>query len=275
MESLKETVMIVNLSISQWGARKFDRTATKEVEIAHQAKEAGRFNKVLMQSETLTKISKLSTKLRMFHYESTMPWGDNGDRILPVEKYFQYITEIGGIKLEFSNLVQQFICEYEDVKLDAKNRLNTLYNENDYPSADAVARKFDILIKFMPIADGNDLRVNMSDNVVNSLKTQITKELEARVNAATDDLLQRLRDAIGRMVETLSEQNKVFRDSLVGNIESLVEHLPLMNFNNDQRVIDAVNYSKGLCVNPEEIRRSKRYRREILAKARQVLSNIQ
>jgi len=266
--------MIVNLTISQWGARKYDKSATKEVEDNHMAKEAGRFNKILIQSETLSKVSKIAGKLRQYHYDSTLPWGDNGDRILPVEKYFQYVMDIGVMKMEFTSLIEIFIQEYEAEKESSKKRLNSLYKENDYPASESIAKKFDIQISFMPIADGNDLRVNMSENVINSLKNQITKELENRVSNATEDLLQRLRDAVSRMVETLSEPNKIFRDTLVGNIQSLNEHLPLMNFNNDQRVTDAVTYAKGLCVNPEELRRSKRFKREILAKAKQVLATI-
>lgn len=274
MESLKEKVMIVNLTISQWGARKYDKTATKEVEDQHQAKEAGRFNKILIQSDTLSKVSKISGKLRQYHYDNTLPWGDNGDRILSVEKYFQYIMDIGNMKMEFTGLIETFIQEYEKEKEDSKIRLNSLYKESDYPPSESIAKKFDIVVSFMPIADGNDLRVNMSESVINSLKNQITKELENRVNNATEDLLQRLREAVTRMVETLSEPTKIFRDTLVGNIEALTEHLPLMNFNNDQRITDAVSYAKGLCVNPEDLRKSKRFKREILAKAKQVLSNI-
>lgn len=272
--TLKEKVMIVNLTISQWAARKYDRTATKEVEDNHQAKEAGRFNKILMQSDTLTKLGKLGNKIRLYHYENTLPWGDNGDRIIPTEKYFEYVTQIGMMKYEFMGVAEQFIQEYAVEKENAKVRLNSLYVESDYPEPDTVMKKFDIGVKFMPVADGNDLRVNMSEDIINTIKSQITRELETRVATATDDMLGRLREKVSCMVEALSDKDKVFRDTLVGNIQALCENLPMMNFNNDQRIIDAVRYCQQLIVNPEDLRTKRKYRFEIAEKARQILANI-
>lgn len=272
--SLKEKVMIVNLTISQWGARKYDRAATKEVEDAHQAKEAGRFNKVLMTSDTLNKISKAGSKIRLYHYENTLPWGDNGDRILPTEKYFEYITQIGTMKMEFSMLCDQFIAEYEMEKSASMSRLNSLYKESDYPQPHTIRAKFDILIGFMPIAEGNDLRVNMSDEIVNAIKSQITRELESRISNATEDMLERLREAVKHMATTLVDKDKVFRDTLVYNIQGLVENLPCMNFNNDQRVVDAVSFCAGLIVDPDTLRTNRRFRLEIAAKAQQILETI-
>lgn len=273
--SLKEKVMIVNLTISQWAARKYDRTATKEVEDNHQAKEVGRFNKILMQSETLTKLGKLGNKIRLYHYENTLPWGDNGDRIIPTEKYFEYVTPIGMMKYEFMETATVFISEYAEAKENAKMRLNSLYNEADYPEPDSVLKKFDVSVKFMPVADGNDLRVNMSDEIINTIKSQITRELEQRVAIATEYMMSRLREAVGRMVETLVDKDKVFRDTLVGNIQSLCETLPLMNFNNDPKLTEAIRYCKQLIVNPEDLRTRRKYRFEIAEKAKQILANIQ
>lgn len=272
--TLKEKVMIVNLKISQWGARKYDKSATKEVEEAHQAREAGRFNKVLLTSETLTKIGKIGTRLRQYHYDNTLPWGDNGDRILPTEKFFTYVTETGNMKLEFNELSDQFVNEYSIAKEDAKRRLNSLYKESDYPQPESIRKKFDIGVSFMPIAEGNDLRVNLSAEVIEGIKSQITKELEKRVNGATEDILQRLRDAVGKMAETLQDKNKTFRDSLIGNVQSLVETLPLLNFNNDQRVIDAISYCQNLIVDPDELRRKRKFRFEIADKAKLILTYI-
>ena len=130
--SLKEKVMIVNLTISQWSARKYDAKASKEVEAAHNAREAGRFNKSLLQSDTLKEIGKVANQMRTLHYEKTLPWGDNGDRVLSTEIYFEYITQVGQLTLAFNQAAEQFVSEYTNLKEDAKLRLNTLYREDDY-----------------------------------------------------------------------------------------------------------------------------------------------
>lgn len=274
MESLKEKVMIVNLKISQWGARKKDDSISKEVENNHNAQEAGNYTKRLMASDTLEHIGKVCNKMRLFNYSNTLPWGDNGDRILPTEKYFEYVLGIGKLKMEFTELTDQFVQEYENEKQRSQRRLNTMYKESDYPPSEHLRRKFAITVGFMPIADGNDLRVNMSAEVINSIKSQITKELEQRVSMATEDILDRLRKAIGRMIEILYDKDAKFRDSLVGNIEALCENLPSLNFNNDPHIIEVIGWCQGLIVDPEDLRCKRKYRFEIAAKARQILDNI-
>lgn len=272
--SLKEKVMIVNLTISQWSARKYDAKASKEVEVLHNAKEAGRFNKSLLQSNTLKEIGKVGNKLRTYHYENTLPWGDNGDRILATANYFTYVTEMGSLTLLFNQTTEQFVSEYNELKEDAKTRLNTLYIETDYPHEGLIRDKFKAHVGFMPIAESDDLRVDMSSQVVDAMKQQITQELDKRIQNTVDEMLGRAREAVKHMVDTLTETNKVFRDTLVGNIQNLTETLPLLNFNNDVRVENAIKIIKPLCVNPDKLRANKEFRKAITDKAKQVLQNI-
>ena len=272
--SLKEKVMVVNLSISQWTARKYDEKVSHEVETIHNAKEAGRFNKILLQSKVLKDIAKTATKARLFHYENTLPWGDNGDRILPCEKYFDYVTSIGNLKMEYVQFVDTFIEEYAEEKEKAKVRLNTMYKESDYPDPQRLRKKFDIIVSFMPIAESDDLRVNLSDSVTDKIKKQITVDLQNRVEACTIELLDRLKTAVGHMAETLQEPDKIFRDSLVENIQTLTETLPLLNFNNDERVNEAIDLCKSLIIDADALRYNRKIRKEYAKKAAQILENI-
>ena len=272
--SLKEEVMIVNLSISQWSARKYDAKATAEVEMAHHAKDAGRFNKILLSSETLKEIGKVATKARTFHYENTLPWGDNGDRILPVQKYWDYIANIGLLKNEYHTLVGQFISEYQEEVQKAKINLNTLFRPEDYPNEALLRTKFDIVIGFTPIADSSDLRVKISESAINVIKAQITNEIESRIKMATDDLLDRVRKSVEKMATVLSEPTAIFRDSLVENIGVLIDTVPSLNFNNDPHVNECVELCKGLVVDPVNLRNNSKYRKEIAEKATKILALI-
>lgn len=272
--SLKEKVMIANLSISQWTARKYDKKVSLEIEAIHNTKEAGRFNKLLLQSNTLKEISKIVTKVRTYHYENTLPWGDNGDRILPTEKYFDYVTNIGQLKIEHQQLIDVFITEYKEEKEKAKIRLNTMYKEQDYPNEKQLKHKFNILITFLPIAESVDLRVNLSEEITNTIKQQITQELQNRVENATNEMLNRLKQAINHMWEKLHIPNEIFRDSLVSNIQQLTETLPLLNFNKDTRVKNAIELAKKLIVDPDKLRWNVKFRKEIAQKAKQILDNI-
>jgi len=272
--SLKEKVMIVNLTISQWSARKYDAKASKEVEAAHNAREAGRFNKSLLQSDTLKEIGKVANQMRTLHYEKTLPWGDNGDRVLSTEIYFEYITQVGQLTLAFNQAAEQFVSEYTNLKEDAKLRLNTLYREDDYPAEWKIRDKFKAHVGFMPVAESDDLRVDMSEDVLIAMRGQITQEMNTRVGNAINEMLDRIRTAVKHMADTLTETDKVFRDSLVGNVQNLVETLPLLNFNNDVKVNDAIRIIGSLCVDPDKLRNNPAFRKAIAGKAKQILLNI-
>jgi hypothetical protein len=269
--SLKEKGMIANLTISKWTARKYDKNATREVETAHNAHEAGRFNKVLLQSSTLDQITSIDGKIRGFHYESTLPWGDNGDRLLPTVTYFEYISELGKLQYEHNQLVDKFIEEYNDEIQRSEQRLNTLFNREDYPHESEVRNKFRVHVSFMPIADSDDLRVSLNDEIIEAMREQITSEVNVRLERTKDDMIDRLYKAVSHMVEKLEDREGKFRDTLVGNIETLVETLPLLNFMNDPHVNNAINACKPLIVNPYTLRDDRFFRQEICERAKKVL----
>lgn len=91
---LQKNSLIVSLSVSQWTARRHDKEITKEVKNTHNASEdAGRYNKLLVAKEHTDPINKVAGKARTFHYENTLPWGDNNERLLPTKNYFKYVKK--------------------------------------------------------------------------------------------------------------------------------------------------------------------------------------
>src|SRR6185503_3495137 len=88
---LREKGLLVNITISQWSARKYDKKVTQAIEDAHNATNAGNFNKLLLDANSgLNKITNLSNQIRIFLHEMTLPWADNGDRLLPSENYLDF-----------------------------------------------------------------------------------------------------------------------------------------------------------------------------------------
>lgn len=134
MKSLSEKAIQFNLTISGWSATKLDKKVTREVEESHNAKDAGRFNKILIAKKDLEKLKSIAQAARAFHYEQTLPWTDSGGRLLPAANYFEYVNKQRVFKQEYELAVEDFIAIYPELKKDAKLRLNGMFNENDYPS---------------------------------------------------------------------------------------------------------------------------------------------
>lgn len=252
MKNLAEKSLIVSLNISQWSARKYDRKITEEVNSQHQAKDAGRYNKLLVAKDALEEIQKVSNKIRNFHYDNTLPWSDTGDRLLPSTNYFPYVKQLGEYKSEFEGLVNKFVSEYPSIIDDAKKRLNGMFNPLDYPSD--ISDKFSIKTTFMPVPVADDFRVNLSEEEVQNIRESVEKELHQRFTEASRSIYRRIKEQLTYMHGRLIEGNAKFRNSLFENLKELIELLPKLNFAEDEKVTRLCDDLKDLYVDAESVR---------------------
>ncbi|GEP94487.1 DUF3150 domain-containing protein [Chitinophaga cymbidii] len=274
MKSLPEKALLVNLTISQWCARKYDRKVSQKIEEAHNTRNAGRFNKILIAENELKEIQKIAGAARSFLYENTLPWGDNGDRLLPATNYFEFIAKYNDFKYQFHSAVDSFITQYPHLKEDARQRLNGMFQESDYPPISDVRTKFAIQISFMTISDTTDFRLEIDQKEISVLKHQIETELNTRISQATRNIWVRIREAVGHMVEKLSEQKAIFRDSLVANISELIDILPRLNFTQDENVMETIESMKHLLIDPELLRNDDLLRSKKALEAKQILDKV-
>ena len=232
--NLTERAMLVKFSRTAYAARKYDKKVTAEVEAAHGTKgEAGRYNKILIAKEALEKGQKAANEARTFLYTQTLPWTDEGYRILTAANYLPFTQEMRKKIAAIEAADREFIARYPEYKEEAKNRLNGLYDDLDYPETAKIEKFFSVSIQFSPLPDSKDFRVNLSDDEV----TAIQKDIDLRVKDATQDaikdLWKRLFDNVSHIAERLSDPEAIFRDSLIQNVKDLCELLPRLNLTND------------------------------------------
>jgi hypothetical protein len=275
MESLKDRAMVVNVHISLWGARKQDDKVKREIEDIHNVREVGSFTKKLMKSPHLEEINTKAGRIRKIYREMTLPWGDNGDRIITTDKYFEFLTTLGKETMEFDQLCDNFAYKvYVDQIEKERERLKTMFRESDYPHPDLIRDKFRLKTVFSPLTDGNDFRLAASDEINAILKAQMDHELQERVTTANDEILDKVRVVVMKMYETLSEPGKGFKSSLIGNVEALVDTIPTINIFNDTHITEVVEMLKPLCVNYDVLKGNDSFRQEIAKKAFNVLQNM-
>ena len=85
---LNKKAILVTLSLSSFSPRKTDKRVTSQVLNQHSAaSDAGKFVKNLLPDEAIEPIKKLDGEIRQFHYNNTVPWCDDGLRLLPILRY--------------------------------------------------------------------------------------------------------------------------------------------------------------------------------------------
>ncbi len=77
--------MLAAIHISIWTAVKHDRRVSRDVASQHGAHQgAGRYNKqLLMGADKLEELRTLAGQIRQYFYKITLPWSDEGYRLLP------------------------------------------------------------------------------------------------------------------------------------------------------------------------------------------------
>lgn len=237
MKSYSKKVMLANLTISVWNARRLDKRATDEVAKNHnEAIPIGRYNKKLLPGEVKSyeKVCKLGSALRDFHYTQTMEYDQLGVRLLPAGIYMDYTAKLRELQRDFDTAVEEFLADYDNLVAQARVMLNGLFNEGDYPTIETLRGKFGVSLRVLPFPDAEKFGVVLPEEELAGIRQDIEDQTQEAINNAMGDLWQRLYDVVARMSERLAQPNAIFRDSLVENVREICDLLPQMNFTEDQ-----------------------------------------
>lgn len=263
--SLSSRAMLCSLSISMWSARKHDPDASDEIAARHGAQsDAGRYHKILLPKQALADIQKIVSEARQEHYFMTLPWDDNGYRVLPAAVYMDHVNKMRAQSNRFTVAVEALARQFLTLIDQAKTRLGSLFREQDYPTPDELRAKFAFETKVLPLPDAGDFRVALGDQERDRIKRQITAAVETSLQVGSRELWQRLYEAVWHMADRLSSYKVTgqgiehpFRDTVVTNLVKLVDVLPKLNVTNDpelERLAEQVRNS--LLIDPKELRES-------------------
>ena len=112
---ITERAMLAAVHISVWTAVKHDRKVSRDVANQHGAHEsAGRYNKQLLRgAEKLDVLRTIAGQIRQHFYKNTLPWSDEGYRLLPAHFYFELTTQMREFERAFSQSVEEFLDRVE------------------------------------------------------------------------------------------------------------------------------------------------------------------
>lgn len=271
--SLQTQAMLVTLSVSCWTGRVQDKKVSAEVEQSHGAIDAGRYNKLLVDKHHMDPLVQFAGKVRQYHYKMTLPWMDNGARLLPSALFMEYSAEIRSLTSQYEQIVDKFIAMYDPTLIQAaRQRLGTMYDPDDYPPGTDLRDKFCITTDIIPVPDGQDFRVDVGDAERTRISRQISEAVGARQKQAELDAWERCRSVVTTIQTRLSAPKPIIRESLIDNASELVRLLPGLNVSGNpklQEVCDAI--ALRLIVNPDVLRNSSTARKRAADAATTIL----
>lgn len=274
--NLSDRALLVQLSISQWTARKLDKGVTEQVAAQHNAsKYAGRYNKSLLpMNDYLDDVSRKAGYIRNKFYDNTLPWGLEGTQMLPSDNYLAFMTEFRKEKSEWEQIVKKFIDNYEDLIDHAKFSLGDLFNPADYPSKDEIAKKFKMDMAVFPVPS-NDFRVQIASEELTSIQKDVERRVREAQQSAMKDVWDRLYDKVQKIVEKLADPTAKFRDSLIENARETCDLLTRLNFTDDPD-LEAMRRAveDKLLVDPDNLRADLNYRKTKADEAKDIMDKM-
>ena len=278
--------MIVEFNASVWTARKLDKTATDEV--VHNknagAKDAARVNKHLLAGRNeLDVIQKHVNAVRTYVYSQTMPWSDSGQRLLPTAKFIEFNARMDQENDKFWQLVNDFVDVYPSLITAQAMALGDMFNRNDFPSQKEIAAKFDFSVGFLPVPTFGDFRIDVGNEAQAELQRKLTELSDKRVEAAMQDVKDKLKDHLKRMQDRLTVDyvngeavTRKFHNSLVEGAFDLCDMVKALNIVNDPD-LEAARKSLEFAlvgVDAKELRTNAHTRADVKSKVDDILSKF-
>jgi hypothetical protein len=276
--SLSERAMLVRLRKSIYSPYAFDRDTTAKVEVDTGVARAGRFSKrLLLDCTPLKETIAAYNAVYSYHMLNTVPWLDDGVRMLPSAQYFDYGQAISGLMSEASMKADRLASQWDLLVADDMSRLGSLARSNDYPTN--IRERFDVFVRYMPVPSTQDFRVAITDDDRASLEGAI-REAEGNVSRhLITEMLEPIKHAVAKLRVPIGDEGSKFRNSLVENINDAVSRAKRLNVTNDPQVAEMVDqlereFCESLGQVPQVLRESDSARAEARAKLEATMSKM-
>lgn len=275
--NLNDRALLVQLSISQWTARKYDKRVTKQVADTNgTTMSAGRYNKSLLpMNDLLDHVHKKATSIRTKFYANTLPWGIEGTQILPSANYLNFMTEFRREKSEWQVLVNNFVDNYDQLKADAQRILGAIYDPADYPSSGEIKQKFHMDMAVYPVPS-TDFRVSIASDELTRIQQDVERRVADAQNIAMKEVWTRLYDRVKHMADKLADPKAIFRDSMIENAREICAILPRLNITDDPN-LEALRQEVEMGISnhhPDALRNDPDLRRDTAEQAKAIMDKM-
>lgn len=284
---ISERAMMAKLSVKGWGGSVVDKEVTEEVSRNHEAsiKGAGRYSKTLVAGHFKKHLGSTVSKARQTHLALTLPWGDDGARILAASGYLHYNEQMQRRQQEFNRAADLFCKGLDEYKAEAETRLGNMYDPADYPNQKDLREMYSMNVEIGNVEESDDFRANLPEDAVKSIMEGIEHRNKVKMTNAMNDVFKRVEAVAGKMSKTLKEYKPAtangpaegtFKDSLVTNIKDQADLLDALNITGDERIFKLKEEMlKGLVEHsPEILRNDKDLRKDTAAKAEEILKKV-
>jgi hypothetical protein len=286
--SIKNHALLVSLSVSKPQMTKKDDKATRDAESANNAHGAGQFRKDLYPKSLVQPILTVESSARAYIESVTYMW-TRGEYLLPTAKFMEFTERIGKYQVEFDQCVTAFLNNWSNVMQQAQTSQGELFDANAYPDLTDLKNDFRFRVNYRPVTDAGDFRVQMQDDEMDALRTEVETATRESMNNMLRAPLERLKEVVQRLHEVTAKSDRevlnkktgvvdmrppIFRDSVVDNI---MEEINLLHAFADVMPDNVLAIAKEIAnttPHPQQLRDNPDARKEVNTQTAALLNSI-
>jgi hypothetical protein len=245
------TLVAVEGSLYPWSKR--DEVAAHNAAAAESAV-SERFSahvQRLVKEDRLPVQQKLSEARRFLDFPTGFRWDGKGNFAVLNTKLDSVKTKLETYRAEFYAAVDALCHALPALRDKARTELNGAFDRLGFPTEDEVRERYRFEIRLGVIPHADDIRLNhVSGRAQAAIESAVRKEAEEKITELHQTVVTSLESALARVVSNLSDfsEGKIarFEDTLVTNLEELVEALPQLNVTGDRTISSAIVRSRDL-----------------------------
>jgi hypothetical protein len=284
--NLSERAMLVQFSTSLWRAVRTDEAVTDEVAKSHNSdRDMGKYKKRLVDRKVLDCVRQPIREAWEIHKTMTLPWQDGGTRVLSSDAYLTYTEKMRKkIALADKALATEFLPNYAKFKREAKQKLNGLYREEDYPNENQIASKFGFRLVITPLPSTADFRVKLPEAEKQRVMADMNAWLKEQMDISMRNIWERMSTVVEKMAKSLKAYTRdsdgnvenTFRDTLVTNITDVLDLIPILNITDDHNIKAFSQRIKSELTmhDPEKLRDDEKIRNDVAKRAEEIASKM-
>lgn len=273
--SLQEKSLLVCITLGGMPSSRIDKDTTAFVLRSQAAQdEAGRWTARLWPKEALEPVRSIDSRIRAYHYSKTLPWLDDGKRILASRVFNDYSDHLRSLRFEREVAVAKFMSNYEDWIDRAREMRGTAFDYSEYPSRAKAERKFRFSINAEPIPCADDFRVSLAAPDMAQIQSDLTARIALAEESARRDLYGRMAAPVAALLDRLADPDSRITDSTLNSVRELCDAIPDLNVWDDPEISALRDrIAIGLAtLRPESLKESRSDRSRAASKATSILA---
>jgi|TARA_R110000822_G_scaffold245269_2_gene373871 hypothetical protein len=273
--TLSSSAMLTVWKVSMPPLTKKDRRASRKAEEAAGA-DAGvaQLTKTLLgDCAEFKAVKDYAANARNKHYRLTMPWIDNGPRLISTQQYADHVGIMTAEKQTIEDLwYGNFVPVYDFAVAQQQIRMGDLFNPLDYPTSEALNRKFGVSIQYMPIAERGDWRTDLEGVAADKIATQYDEFTRDALGNMQTHIWENLKETLTKLHRQLGKndegKNNKLYDSVFDRAIELLDLMKSCNFTGDVHMENvrqdllAAFHDAGKPLNLQQIKASPTLREE-------------